>query len=79
MTTRKAHSKKSDQVKNKRGFSPEEVVTEGLLLDVYENPNYPGQKIEIYRFNNYAWVVAIDGSRLVSTWPSRKMKRKYGV
>lgn len=79
MKSRKAHPDKSALIKKRRGFSPEEIVTEGVLIGGSENPNYPGQKIEIYRFNNYVWVVAVEGDRLVSAWPSRKLKRMYGV
>jgi hypothetical protein len=38
--TRKADHKKSSKVKSERGFSPEEVVMGGKLLDVRENTNY---------------------------------------
>ena len=79
MKKRKAHASKSNLIKKERGFSPEEVATDGLLVDRFANPNYAGQTIEVYRFNNYVWAVVVEEDRLVSAWPSRKLKRIYGV
>lgn len=74
---RKAHPQKSQIVKEKRGLSPEEIVASGELLDILENKNYPGQTIEVYKIDNYAWAVVVEGERLVSAWPSRKLKKEY--
>lgn len=78
MSTRKADPKKSKKIKAERGFTPEEIILGGELLDVLENKNYAGQNIEVYWFCDYVWAVVVDGERLVSAWKSRKLKKEYG-
>ena len=66
--------KKSARVKAARGHSPEEVAALGELLDVLENPKYPGQELEIYYFDNYVWVV-VTGThpdRFITAYKSRR-------
>jgi len=79
MAKRKAHPGKAAKVKAERQFSPDEVVTEGELLDSLDHKTNSKQRIEVYRFNNYVWAVVVEDDRLVTAWPSRKLKRKYGV
>jgi hypothetical protein len=77
---RTAKSHKSAKVKAERGHSPEEIVTEGELLDAKPNPRYPGQRLEIYLFDGYVWVVpvVIETEELKTAFKSRKLKKEYG-
>lgn len=74
--SRKAHKKKSQLVKALRGASPEEVVNEGEYLRAVDNKNHLGQRIEIYWFRDYGWCVVVDiqTDRLITAYPSRKVK-----
>jgi hypothetical protein len=80
MGSRKATPKKSAKVKVERGSSPEDVVTQGELLGVHTNPNYPEQHLEAYWFQDYVWIVPVVTStgELKTTYPSRKFKKEYG-
>ena len=79
MSKRRAHRQKSEKIKVERGFSPEEVIEAGELIAVLGHKFNPTQKLEVYKFSNYAWVVVVEGERLVSAWPSRKLKRQFGI
>ena len=77
MGNRKSHPRKSAKVKATRGYSPEEIVAEGVLIRVLENKNYPGQAIEHYWFRDYGWAVAVEkkSDRLITAYRDRKIKR----
>ncbi|PWU22060.1 MAG: hypothetical protein C5B49_01515 [Bdellovibrio sp.] len=72
-------SQKERKSKSKKGFSPEKVVQGGELVTILNHKGNPNQKLEVYKFNNYAWVVVTEGERLVTTWPSRKAKREFKI
>lgn len=80
MNKRTSHPKKSAKVKAERGFTPEEVVTGGEWLGYQESAKYPGQRLEHYWFDNYAWEVPVDKAteRLITAYKSRKVKKEYG-
>ena len=66
-------------MKAQRKFSPDEVVVGGEFLDSLDHKTNLKQRIEVYRFNNYIWAVVVEDDRLVTAWPSRKLKKEYGV
>ncbi len=74
---RRSDPKKAAKLKGQRGATPEEVVEGGEYLPpALENKNYPGQKLELYWFQNYVWIVVVEGERLVTTYPSRKLTKE---
>ena len=75
------NARKNENLKKERGASFEEIVENGKLLDVKENPRYPGQFISIYAFDNYAWVVVTgeDPDRFITLYKSRKFKKEFGL
>ncbi|MEK2645222.1 hypothetical protein [Bdellovibrio sp. BCCA] len=78
---KKVNPTKSRKIQKLRGYLIEEVVIEGVLLDVRENPSYPEQYIEVYYFKDYVWAV-ISGSnpdRYITMYRSRKLKKEYGL
>lgn len=72
---------KNSKILRERGHSIEEVVTEGVLLDVRQNPAYPNQFVEIYLFKDYVWAVvtADNPERYITMYKSRKLKKEYGL
>ncbi len=66
-------------MKEQRGATFEEIISEGFLLDVRENKNYPDQEFEIYSFHEYVWVVVVgkNPSRFITAYKSRKLKKEY--
>ena len=78
--TRKAKPFKAELVKAERGFSPDEVVMYGELIDEEINKNHPGQTLEHYWFEDYVWTVAVrvsDG-RLMTAYRNGKKKKEMG-
>jgi len=51
------------------------------VLDIFENPNHPNQKLIIVDIDNYAWVVPCkilkNKISLITAYPSRKYTKKY--
>jgi hypothetical protein len=78
--SRIVNKKKNDLIKEHRGASFEEIVSEGVLLDVKINKNYPNQEFEIYYFQKYVWVVVVgkNPDRFITAYKSRKLKKEYG-
>ncbi len=72
---------KSKRIRELRGYLIEEVVSEGVLLDVRENPKYPDQYVEIYYFRDYVWAVipGVNPERYITMFLSRKLKKEYGL
>lgn len=78
---------KNLQLRLERGVGFEDVVVainEGRILDILEHPNkerYEGQKLLIVEIGGYAYVVPFENRkgviRLITTFPSRKMTKKY--
>ena len=78
---------KNEDLKANRNISFEEVVyyiERGQLLDIVEHPNpdkYPGQRIFIVNFNNYAFLVpfVVTEKEIFpkTIIPSRKATRQY--
>lgn len=79
--SRNINKKKNEIIKEQRGAYFEEIVSEGVLLDVRINKNYPGQEYEIYFFQKYVWVVVVgkSPSRFITAYRSRKLKKEYGL
>lgn len=77
--SRNINEKKNQKLKEQRGVTFEEIVSEGVLLDVKENKKYPDQEFEIYLFQKYVWVVVIgkSPSRYITAYKSRKLKKEY--
>jgi hypothetical protein len=75
------NKKKNDLIKDLRGASFEEIVSEGVLLDVRINKNYQSQEFEIYFYQNYVWVIVVgkDPNRFITAYKSRKLKKEYGL
>ncbi len=75
------NQKKNKKLKEERGFSVEEIVTSGTLIDVIKNTNYKDQLYYIYSFENYAWVVVVGQKpdRYITHYKSRKAKKRYGL
>ncbi|WP_347359031.1 toxin [Bdellovibrio sp.] len=78
---KRINADKNRKIQRERGHSIEEVVTEGVLLDVRANPKYPKQFVEIYFFKDYVWAVvtAEDPERYITMYKSRKLKKEYGL
>lgn len=78
---KKVNSLKNAKLKIERGFSVEDIVEGGILLDILENPNYENQFYYIYAFQNYAWVVVVgqNPDRYITHYKSRKAKKRYGL
>jgi hypothetical protein len=78
---RKINPIKNQKIKAERGASFEEVVTDGVLLDVRQNPKYPDQFIEVYFFDNYVWAVITgeDPSRFITMYKCKKLKKEFGL
>ena len=72
---------KSHKILKERGTAIEEVVIEGQLLDVRENPKYPEQYVEIYFYKEYVWAVitGINPERYITMYKSRKLKKEFGL
>ena len=77
MKRRSVNLEKANKVKAERGYSPDEVVANGEFLSVEENPNYKGQSLEHYWFQNYVWTVPvrINDGKLMTAFKNRKKKR----
>jgi len=78
---KRINSKKDQKLKKERGFSVEEIVSGGSLLDVLENPNYEDQFYYVFSFENYAWIVVVgqNPNRYITHYKSRKAKKRYGI
>ncbi len=52
----------------------------GELLDAKPNPRYLEQRLEVYWYQNYVWVVpvVIATEELKTAFKSRKLKKEYG-
>ena len=75
---------KNKLLKEKRGVSFDEVVLNilsGCVLDVIDNPNYPGQRKYVIHMRNYVWIVPFiqeDSNVFLKTvYPDRKATRDY--
>jgi hypothetical protein len=77
---RKFNPLKNIWLKRERGATFEDVVTNGKMLAIRENPNYQGQVFEIYYFQSYVWVVVLekDPERYITMYKSRKLMREFG-
>jgi hypothetical protein len=78
---KRINQRKNEKLKKERGASFENIVENGKLLDVRENPRYPGQYILIYAYENYAWVVIAgeNPDRFITLYKSRKFKKEFGL
>lgn len=78
---KRINSSKSRKIQETRGASFEDVVTEGVLLDTRDNPNYSDQYLEIYHFQDYVWVVIVGSNpeRYITMFKSRKLKKEFGL
>ena len=73
--------RKNKKLKEERGANFEELVENGELLGVRENPRYPEQYLMIYAFENYAWVVVVgeNPDRFITLYRSKKFKKEFGL
>ncbi len=81
------NEEKNRQLKNERNISFEAIllqIEKGMIPDVLEHHDrlkYPGQKILVIDFNNYAYLVPMVENEteyfLKSIIPSRKATKKY--
>ena len=71
--------KKNKALKSKRGAGFDDLILNGVLLDVLPNPNRADQEIWVFEYLGYAWALVHDPEvvRHVTLWPSRKLKREY--
>lgn len=78
---KRINSTKSNRIQCIRWYLIEEVVSEGILLDVRENPKYPEQYVEVYYFKEYVWAVitGVNPDRYITMYRSRKLKKEYGL
>ncbi|MDE1170885.1 MAG: BrnT family toxin [Verrucomicrobium sp.] len=75
---------KSAKVKAERGASFEDIATalhEGGFIDLIDNPARTGQSFLIVRCKGDVWAAVIEWrgkvARIVTAYPSRKMRKKY--
>ncbi|MCB0411018.1 MAG: DUF4258 domain-containing protein, partial [Bdellovibrionales bacterium] len=80
-TMKRVNPRKNKKLKEERGASFEDIVENGKLLDVRNNPRYPDQYLLIYAFENYAWVVVAgeNPDRFITLYRSRKFKKEFGL
>lgn len=78
MNKRKATIKKSEKVKAERGYSPEEVITYGVLLELAVHKTNPKRQLELYWFMGDVWVVPVEGDVLLTAYRSRKERKRLG-
>ena len=73
--------RKNKKLREERGASFEEIIENGQLLDVRENPSYPKQYLLIYAYKDYAWVVVSgeNPDRFITLYKSRKFKKEFGI
>jgi len=76
---------KSRKLKAERGASFEELedaIADGHLLGAVIHAGNPGQELWIVRLSGAVWVVVVEHrgrrTRLVTAYPSRKWRKKYG-
>ena len=71
---------KSEELKRTRGVSFEEII-HAELLAVKEHPSRPHQKILLFKFRDYVWVVPFierEGEIFLKTlFPSRKYTKMW--
>ena len=71
---------KSARLKRTRGVSFEEIA-QAKWLDAREHPTRPGQRIMLFEYRGYVWVVPYvkqDNDKFLKTlYPSRKYTRLY--
>ncbi len=74
-------NEKSKQLKRDRGVSFEDLLVDGAIIDVIENPNYKNQKRMIISYNCYIYAVPFvyedDEMFLKTLYPSRKLYKTY--
>jgi hypothetical protein len=70
---------KNQKLKRERGAGFDDILADGVLLDVLENKNYPGQEILVFDFRKYVWAVVrkTETGEFITLWPDRKLKRGY--
>lgn len=72
---------KSARLKRMRGFSFEELVTGGDILDIIQNPKRREQRMLIFEYKRYVWVapclIEEDGIFLKTLYPCRKYYKIY--
>jgi len=72
---------KSRKLKTDRGISFEELIGEGEIIDVIDNPSRENQKRFIVQYSNYIYSVPFvangDEIFLKTLFPSRKLKKQY--
>lgn len=74
---------KNEVLKQKRGVNFEDliyIIETGGLLDILNNPNYPGQGILVVKFQGYIWGIPFvkKDNFLKTAYKSRKFQKKYG-
>lgn len=80
----KWNKEKNDWLKQYRNIGFDDVVfliSEGMLLDILENPNYSNQQIFVLKIDDYAYLVPFVENEteifLKTIIPSRKATKKY--
>jgi hypothetical protein len=72
---------KSARLKRIRGVSFEELVIDGKIIDIIDNPGRRGQKMYVFEYKKYIWIapcVIEDETVFLKTlYPSRKYRKSY--
>ena len=73
---------KNEQLISTRGASFENLINKGKLIAVKSHPKRKNQKIILFEYKDYVWVVPYvkekDGSLFLKTlYPSRKYTKMY--
>jgi len=72
---------KSEELEKTRGVSFKEIISEGKIVIVVDHPIRLNQKIILFLFKRYIWVVPFVEERdyyfLKTMYPSRKLTRIY--
>ncbi len=84
MKSFKWNQEKNEWLKINRKIGFEDIVlliSEGFLIDIVENPNYPNQLIFVINWNKYIYLVPfVENDEYVflkTIIPSRKATKKY--
>ena len=84
MKNYKWDDQKNFKLIKERNISFEEIVfyiSEGHMIDIVENSNYPGQQIYVLLINDYIYLVPFIETKneihLITAFKSRKAKKIY--
>ena len=77
----KWNEEKNSFLEKERGFSFNELINNGEIIDVIKNANYENQKKFIIKYKNYIYVVPFVENEteifLKTAFKSRKYKKEY--